>query len=659
MTKLDIVLSEDGESVVLTILPDDTKGSNKLNKALKDSDVQLALQQQFPDYYRLDEAISRAVSEYNERLSEIENKLKAAQEEERKSKSEKSQQSLNQDQEPVQESESDLDQEKNQKADQGSGIETESQSEQNEYVSPDPLSENNESVESDEPVKPVEPVEPVEPDEPDEPDEPIKIIIAEIRDHVITIDITPDEMEATLSITVGYACPPVNLPIIQKKLDQYAISFGVKNENIEQLLDQLSEAKPGSQHRILIAQGEEPENGLDTQFEQIAKTLKDRILKPIINKNGSADMRSLGVISEVHPGDVLMKRNLPTSGNNGCTVTHKVVYPKAGEDIPFDVAEGSCVSDDDPNILVAQITGLASLFEHGMSVKPIIELDNIDLSSGNIDFDGDLIVSSDIKKGMHVKVTGNVVVHGYVEQAQIEASGDVFIEHGLFGQPLSHGENVTIDHTLDASVICGGEVRLRFAQYADINAKKSVWAKEMLLHCLVTTQDSVIVGEENPNSHLVGGIIHAMHSVSAGIVGAPAMIKTVIDFTPKYAELRKQIMQIKNDMEVQHAQFKKLKSILEQLTGLKKDHPSRAKSVQIVKTFNNTKKLLGVIHVEYKAIQDEMNMLQKAKLNMQKQIYPGVTVKIANKSYTVNSTFGKGCVCYHSGKIVCFQQETS
>ena len=62
-----------------------------------------------------------------------------------------------------------------------------------------------------------------------------------------------------------------------------------------------------------------------------------------------------------------------------------------------------------------------------MQVNPVVEVDAVDLTTGNINFEGSLQVRGDISATMEVRVTGDVVVNGTMEAALVEAGGNVTV----------------------------------------------------------------------------------------------------------------------------------------------------------------------------------------------------------------------------------------
>ena len=72
-----------------------------------------------------------------------------------------------------------------------------------------------------------------------------------------------------------------------------------------------------------------------------------------------------------------------------------------------------------PNLLVAACAGQPNIIRSGAIVNAMLEVDNVSIKTGNITFEGTIRVKGDIEAGMHVKVSGDVIVLGLVETAEM------------------------------------------------------------------------------------------------------------------------------------------------------------------------------------------------------------------------------------------------
>ncbi|MGJ4748898.1 flagellar assembly protein A, partial [Leptospira sp. SA-E8] len=153
---------------------------------------------------------------------------------------------------------------------------------------------------------------------------------------------------------------------------------------------------------------------------------------PQVNEQGLIDFRELGEIPFVQPGTPLMRRHPATLGVAGCDVRGNPVNPTPGADIPYaTVLKGVRFAPGDPNVLEAEIKGQPVHVENGMLVEDLLSLETVDMDSGNVSFDGSIQIKGDVMANMKVKVTGNIIIGGTVEGAELEAGGDIQIGRGV------------------------------------------------------------------------------------------------------------------------------------------------------------------------------------------------------------------------------------
>ncbi|MGN6579144.1 MAG: DUF342 domain-containing protein [Bordetella sp.] len=343
------------------------------------------------------------------------------------------------------------------------------------------------------------------------------------------------------------------------------------------------------------------------------------------------DYRDMGSLVLVKPGAPLMRRTPPVPGTPGFDIAGKVIDPPTLEDPPFaQPLPGAAVSADDPNLLVAAIAGAPKVMPRGVSVASLVEIEAVDLDSGNVDFDGTLRVKGDILAGMKVRVTGDVVVTGTIEAADIHAGGNIMVNGGIIGMT----ETVATDgqeQSRSARLVCGGMVKARFILHAEIDAAKMVAAEREIRQCFVDSGESVVVGPPGgQNGVIVGGRIRAMTSVQAGIIGSTGAVRTEIQVgLDPHVHARREALQTKReDLTEQQAKLEKLVMFL---------HANPQKDVDGVgdrarKTYRQTFTDLDALKAEeaelIKALQPKPNAYVAAR----KAIHSGVQIRVGHKA---------------------------
>ncbi len=124
-----------------------------------------------------------------------------------------------------------------------------------------------------------------------------------------------------------------------------------------------------------------------------------------------------------------------------------------------------------------------------------------------------MCVLGNVKTGFSIKADGDVEVRGVVENAMIDATGNVTIARGMNG--MSKG-------TINA----GGNVVAKFLENANVNAGGYVHA-EAILHSNVICKGEVTV--TGKKGFITGGIIRTPSTVSAKTIGSTMGVDTEIE----------------------------------------------------------------------------------------------------------------------------------
>ena len=71
--------------------------------------------------------------------------------------------------------------------------------------------------------------------------------------------------------------------------------------------------------------------------------------------------------------------------------------------------------------------------EDSVFVSDVLIVENVDNSTGNIEYEGNVQVNGNVCTNFRVKAQGNVEVNGVVEGAYIEAGENIIIARGMNG----------------------------------------------------------------------------------------------------------------------------------------------------------------------------------------------------------------------------------
>lgn len=476
------------------------------------------------------------------------------------------------------------------------------------------------------------------------------MIVARRQDGQVTVALGKDAMTATATVTAPFAGKPVDVAQVRASLNATGISHGISTQFISALLVQVADLAPGGQLTAVVAEGQLAVNGADSRFEKLVETLRERILRPQLQdaRQDRVDLRDLGVMVTVVPGDAVMRRYPPEPGTPGFKVTGEPLLAKPGVEVPWNIGAGTQLSADDGNLLIATQEGLPQEIEHGMQVDELLNIQNVDAKFGHVTFSGSVMISGNVCEGMRIKAGGSVTVAGLVESATIEAGGDLLVEKGIIGHPLHQPGRSS------CNIRCAGAVAARFAQYADISAGHDVTVGSQLLHCRVETPGSLTVADASRSKgSLLGGEIVVGKQVLAVTLGGMADTSTQISIRGCYPELLARKKALRGAMETSELTIKHLEDAEAKVHQLPIGEKRNLLSQKIAATRIHLAEQLAGEQREWDQVNAEREtFLAEARVLCARHLYAGVKVDIAGFKLISERDYPTCQVIHQEGQLV-------
>jgi uncharacterized protein (DUF342 family) len=160
-------------------------------------------------------------------------------------------------------------------------------------------------------------------------------------------------------------------------------------------------------------------------------------------EDGRVDFREVKMIPTVERGTIIAVVHPPIPGQLGYTVTNEPIPPKQTFPIVLVAGNGIVVVEDK---IVSTESGRPLIEQRGQQVKvsnmpKLTHLGNVDLSTGNIHFMGDVEISGEVEERMVVETDGDICVYKSVNFASLTASRAITTFGNIIGSELSAGKN--------------------------------------------------------------------------------------------------------------------------------------------------------------------------------------------------------------------------
>lgn len=468
--------------------------------------------------------------------------------------------------------------------------------------------------------------------------------VGEVRDGEVFVNLECDNMAAYLTISPAFGGVPVTREQVAAAIKAACVVSGLDGNTIERTI------KAGQGHNVVIAKGRHPVYGEDGRIEFLIPAMKER--SPCLDEHGLVDFRNLGDVLTVQPGETLARRILPTQGEPGENVLGQTIPAKPGKEVKFAAGLGGTAPDNsDPEVLVATIVGQPVQVKNGVFVEPTYAVAQVDLSTGNIVFDGTVKVKGDVLSGMTIRATGDINIAGTVEAASeggmvLEAGGDIVVQGGVIGRIDSGDEESRMSR-----IHCKGSFTARFVQNVHIYAEDSIYIGDTVMQSELCAGNEVVVGKKGSSGkgRIIGGQIQAALIVKAQVLGCPALTRTVVEvgFHHMMQERLRRLTSERQELD------KKLEDVQKVLAfhALNPGKISAADKEKAEKTLLGIQSSIAVVQEECDGLNRLRQQVDKGRVVVEKTLYEGVEVMFGAQRYKTKMEQGSGVFCLRGGEL--------
>lgn len=454
------------------------------------------------------------------------------------------------------------------------------------------------------------------------------------RDGQVKVVISEDGMEASVDILPPLGGKPFTAEQVKEALTKAGVVEGIMEDQIEAAVKQQAKHM-----RIVVARGSAPVDGNDALIEYKFERTQEKS-KPVELEDGRVDWHNLQLVENVQPGQILAVRVPPTRGKLGKTVTGKILVPKPGKDVRLPKGKNVEVSEDGLT-LTALIAGQVVSSNGRINVYAIHEVKgDVDFSTGNIDFVGNVVVRGNVLSGFTVRAAGSVEVRGSVDGASIIAGGDVVILRGIQGKDRGQ-------------LIAGNNIYARFLEHAKVEAVGEVVVTEAIMHCDVNAGKKIEVNGKK--GLIVGGLLRAGELVSGKVIGAKLGTRTEIE-VGVIPEIRKELNRLTQEIGEKERNLTQVEKAFKMLSGAVE---------QGRQLMDKEKDLLLKLSETYEQLQEETNMLRERLSQTEKMlenatrgqvratqtVHPGTKISIGNATILIRDELAKVLFYLQDGEI--------
>lgn len=444
------------------------------------------------------------------------------------------------------------------------------------------------------------------------------VVCSDIDGHC-EIKISENRMVATMDAYPAYGDGKfLTVSFVLEKMEELGITYGILENKIKSFID-LCKIQLKPMKDIAIAEGLEPVEGLDADID-IKFSQEENVSDLTVLPDGRVDYRRKTNIPIVKKDSLLAIIGEPTAGTDGMDVLGNIIKAKAGDKAVLYPGQ-NVHYDEDSKEFRAAIDGLPSLNKNIISVfQQYVVPGDVDFSTGNIEFDGNLIINGSILSGFEVKATGDVMVLKNVEGGTIEAGRDSKVSGGVIG-----GEQ--------SKIVCGRDFYANHLQNAYVEAQGDVYIRKSSFQSEIYSTGSIIM--KSDKGAFVGGTAIALNEIDVKLIGSISGTKTKVIAGQDYL-IRKMKVKYNEAKEFCNKNLLKIENVLNPLLKelkIKKDVTveQKKKISLILKKHNELSKHVKIMEAKIKQLDKESARRIEAKIKVSDVIYPDVTIGIKNE----------------------------
>ncbi len=328
-------------------------------------------------------------------------------------------------------------------------------------------------------------------------------------------------------------------------------------------------------------------------------------LVPKEGLNDFVDYKELGLIRNVRQGDVLAKITFPVEGIDGIDIRGRTIKAKKVKKADYKLGRNTALTEDGTTIY-ASCDGNVTYGAGAFNVDPSITINgDVDASTGNIDFIGDVIIKGEVMEGYSVYAERNLIITGNVNNATVKTGGTLVMKG-----------------CINSSITAAGNINCQFCEHSRIYSNGNIIAANFL-DCEVFCGGSLTSGS------LGGGIYTVLCSAEVTNLGTRAYAYTELT-SGNDAILIKERAELLEDMEKLDARIAECSKIIDFLNTKRREN-GRLPDDKEVLLGDMVKKRLGTqmekkqLDTQISAINDSL-VGQKNVITCKGRIYPNTRI---------------------------------
>lgn len=417
-------------------------------------------------------------------------------------------------------------------------------------------------------------------------------------------------------------------PGVQTKLAQIVGRWRKGPTPVDEVIAKATPPRPGRDGGLEFLEG----------FDPRARTHTSQTS----DESGSVDHHCVSAFVSVIDGDHVAYLREAEAGENGRNVFGRSIPAKAGQP-GEDVVDQETLALASDGRVTARISGVLLYEDHMLRINPLMVIEEyVDFSTGNLDFDGSVVINEGIRDEFVVKASRDVMVKGLIEAATIICGRDLICRRGMAGKDRGQ-------------LVVRGDVTGVFFNNVRGWVDDTLHVARELTYCEI-----VVAGDfDGPRCSIIGGRISIVGHAEVGSLGSRAGIPTTIMLgsTPRLARKLTKLDQLAGEIRAElSAVQERLRQPPPELADA--DAANQAAIAQLKQEALVFEVRLEACKRKREEILEEIRRKRMVDLHVNKVIHRGVRLVVGDYVYVFENAYkGPLQIGWKVGEGLFMQQE--
>ena len=330
------------------------------------------------------------------------------------------------------------------------------------------------------------------------------------------------------------------------------------------------------------------------------------------------DFYSQSAFIMVEAGQSVGKIHPPTVGEDGRDVYGRSIPAKDGR--PANLKLDETIIQEAGGNLLAQTDGVLVREDDRAYVKNVLVVpEYVDFSTGNIDFNGDVIVEKGVRDRFVVEAEGLVQVKGLIEAATIEAGQGLEAPGGFAGRERG-------------TMRVRGDVRARYLDNICGTIGGNLYVEKEVINCDLEIRGSI----DCDHSAIIGGTTIVTGEVRIGTVGSGGNVLTevVLGSVPHLQPLRFRLDSLVEALCAQRdlltAEQTQINQGTRRLTSQDKE-----RQTEIMFYLMSLESRVTEGHTVQNTLEEKIKSMRTIRMLITRQLYSGSRITVDHQSFDV------------------------